>query len=133
MIDVVSHWLAIVRRFIRLVGPRDDLPLSIYYDLDSTSIRNITSTIIDQQLQSLATSVYNLNPRTDQTTIKKFTAHSLRVGACAILHAMGFEGYEIKRLLRWKSDAFMDYLRNLTVLAQRQNRAITDATTIPCF
>ena len=53
--------------------------------------------------------------------------------ACTTLYAMGFQGMEIKHLLRWKSDTFMTYLRNLTVTLRRHNEAVSDASCIPNF
>jgi hypothetical protein len=41
---------------------------------------------------------------------------------------------EIKHLvLRWKSGAFMTYLRNLAVTSRRQNAALNDTSIIPNF
>jgi hypothetical protein len=57
--------------------------------------------------------------------------HSLRVGMAVLLQAMGFSGHDIKMLCRWKSEAFMDYLRNLVYVTDRVNTAVVDASTIP--
>jgi hypothetical protein len=56
-----------------------------------------------------------------------------RVGACATLYAKGFSEMEIKFLLRWKSNAFMTYLRNLAVTSRRHNEAMNDVSEIPNF
>jgi hypothetical protein len=55
----------------------------------------------------------------------------LRVGACVILHAMGFTDVQIMWLLRWNSAAFMTYLRNVAVLSNRQNLAFSDVEAMP--
>jgi hypothetical protein len=79
--------------------------------------------------------------------------HSLRVGACAILHAVGFTDVQIMWLLRWRSNAFlhavgfkdvqimwllrwrsntfMTYPRNVAVLSHRQNLAFSDVEAMP--
>jgi hypothetical protein len=65
--------------------------------------------------------------------LQMWSSHSLRVGACTTLYAMGFHEMEIKHLLRWKSNAFMTYLRNLAVTSRRHNEALNDANCIPNF
>ena len=62
-----------------------------------------------------------------------WSSHSLRVGACTTLYSQGFTEMEIKSLLRWKSNAFMTYLRNLAVTSRRHNIAMNDANEIPNF
>ena len=41
--------------------------------------------------------------------------------------------HEIKKLLRWRSEAFMEYLRNLVVLADRHSAAVVAAGEMPAF
>jgi hypothetical protein len=55
------------------------------------------------------------------------------VGACVILHGMGFTDTQIQFLLRWQSNAFFAYLRNIAGLAHQQNRALDDLSTMPNF
>ena len=45
-----------------------------------------------------------------------------RVGACVILYTLGFTDVQIQHLLRWKSLAFMEYLRNLSTTVIRQSQ-----------
>jgi hypothetical protein len=59
------------------------------------------------------------------------SSHSLRVGACIVLHAHRFTGPKIQFLLRWKSDAFMAYLRNLGFLVAQQNVALSASCDMP--
>jgi hypothetical protein len=49
--------------------------------------------------------------------LQRFSSHSLRVGACVILHANGKNEVFIKQRLRWRSDSFMNYLRDVPILA----------------
>ena len=67
----------------------------------------------------------------DKAVLQLWSAHSLRVGACVILHTMGFTGTQIKFLLRWKSDTFMMYLRNVALLSDQQDEAIDKAAALP--
>jgi hypothetical protein len=55
----------------------------------------------------------------------------VRVGACVILHAMGFTDVQIMWLLCWNSNAFMTYLHNVAVLSNRQSLAFSDVEAMP--
>eukprot|EP00957_Ditylum_brightwellii_P071802 5457802-Ditylum_brightwellii.AAC.2 len=69
----------------------------------------------------VAEGVYNLTLPDD---IKRFSSHSIRVGACVMLHSSGKDGEVIKLKLRWKSDTFRLYVRNATLLAGQHCKAI---------
>ena len=84
----VENYLNILQRFVDLVGFRYDLPLSIYKDEKTDEIYNIIADDINAALQEAAIAVYNLDPIRDAALIKKWTTHSIRIGACNILHAM---------------------------------------------
>jgi hypothetical protein len=108
------------QRFLRLRGESDTTtPLSIYVTKSGTQ-KLITSKDISQCMQYLASAVYHI---IDPHELARFSAHSLRVGACVILHAQGLTESQIQFILRWRSLAFMAYLRNLTALSDRQNLA----------
>ena len=81
-------------------------------------------------MQRCAAVVHNIKNKAE---LKLWSAHSLRVGACVLLHATGFNAIEIKWTLRWRSDAFMDYLRNTHVLATRQNSVLDEVSAMPNF
>ena len=51
--------------------------------------------------------------------LARFTTHSSRVGACVKLHESGIDTETIKIRLRWKSDAFRAYLRNIIAIAKK--------------
>jgi hypothetical protein len=104
----VRAWTRIVRRFILLRGTLDmDTPLALYVPSQGSQPRLITSTEIESTMRNAACRVYKLDPIKHSTELKRWSAHSLRVGACTILHSMGFSATLIKWLLRWRSDAFM--------------------------
>jgi hypothetical protein len=122
--------LRIVKRFIRLVGADSDKPLCVCRDALG-KIRYITSHDINYVFRRAAAAVYNLDPIADAKSLTLWSSHSLRVGACVILHAMGFTDVQIMWLLRWRSNAFMTYLRNVAVLSHRQNLAFSDVEAMP--
>ena len=74
----------------------------------------ITSTLVASHLQAAATAVHHVTSKTD---LARFSTHSLRVGACCLLHANGKAPDYIKLRLRWRSDSYKDYLRDVAMLA----------------
>jgi hypothetical protein len=125
----------IIARFIRLRGVSDfQTPLGVY-ESDSVSkpTKLITAPDIEGAMRRVASRVYNLDPVKDQEQLRKWSAHSLRVGACVIIHSMGMSTAQIKFLLRWRSDAFMVYLRNTATLANRHNDIFNAADAMPLF
>ncbi len=128
----VSHFLQIIARHRSLTQSCLRTPLSIYRHCDG-SINNITSVDIESTIRTAAAKVYNLDPIRHRKTLAAWSSHSVRVGACTLLYSKGFSEMEIKYLLRWKSNAFMTYLCNLSVTSRRQNEAINDISEIPNF
>jgi hypothetical protein len=72
----------------------------------------------------------DFDPIKEKSVLQKFLAHSLRVGACFILQAMGFFSHQIQQMLRWKSESSLMYTRNLHVVSQQQNEAIFKASLL---
>jgi len=128
----VTHFLRILARHKRLTNSSPINPLSVYQGANGIPY-NITTVDIDVTIRQAAAKVFNLDPVTHRTTLTLWSSHSLRVGACTLLYAKGFSEMEIKYLLRWKSNAFMTYLRNLAVTSRRQNEAVNDISEIPNF
>ena len=90
--------LRIVQRFVRLCGYNDvTTPLAIYRDATEGTVSYITSTEIETTLHAAAAAVYNLDPIKDAKILQMFSAHSYRVGACVILHAMDVSSSSIPR------------------------------------
>lgn len=56
--------------------------------------------------------------------LKKWSCHSLRVTAANELHRLGFNETYIKQRLRWRSDAFMVYLRDTIHIARKHSKAM---------
>jgi len=59
----------------------------------------------------------------NEEILSKWSTHSLRVTAANELHRLGFDSLFIQFRLRWKSDAFMKYLRH-TIHVARKHTAI---------
>ena len=125
----VSAWISIVDRFIRLLGMNcADKPLAIYQHAKSRAPRYITSTIATQEMRSLATAVHNITKKED---LQKFSCHSLRVGACCIYFASGVDPEFIKRVLRWESDAWKLYVRDLQTTAVQVVESMNYSDDLP--
>lgn len=123
----VRAWIAIVRRFIRLMGRDSDKPLAVYRT-KLYQTRLVTSDDATRVLRDLAVDVYKLTKKEDT---QKFSSHSLRVGACCILFATGYPPDFIQRVLRWDSDAWRKYVRDLVVTAMQVNVAMNKAHEMP--
>jgi len=108
-------------------------PLSVYHHAPTNTVRLITSNNIDLFMRHLAAQVYYLHPVNDGVAIGKWESHSLRVGACVILHALGFSSLDIQWTLRWRSMTFVTYLRNIALLSSRQNQAFNKALGMPAL
>ena len=111
---------SIICRFDRLVGvSATNIPLAVYND--GSRILFLHDAVITKVMRYVACKLYNLDPTND---VIAYSSHSIRVGACVLLHASGFTTDQIKWLLRWKSDAFREYLRNIAYLCMQHNEAI---------
>ena len=118
---------SILSRFDRLIGIKtSNVPLAV--NQDGALVLFLHDAEITRVMRHVACSLYNLDPKQDKI---QYFSHSIRVGACVLLHTSGATTDQIKFLLRWKSDAFMAYLRNVAHLCMQQNDAITmiDVTT----
>jgi hypothetical protein len=119
----VSALIRIMKRFEDLGCDKDTMPLAVFTsnglaDGDVTLVRD---NHIVHHLQTAAKAVYNIK---DPDELKRFSSHSIRVGACVALHAAGVSKMDIKHALRWKSNCFMMYLRDLPCQAQRMTVAV---------
>ncbi len=116
-----------VLAFLRVIQRSSDLlkskakssPLSVYKN-ENCEVKYIRDTDIEFYLRLAAKNVYNIH-KLDH--LKKWSAHSIRVGACVALHEQGFSGIDIRHRLRWRSDTFLDYLRNTIKLAEKHSAA----------
>ena len=130
----VPAMLRIILRFTRFVSETDTAtPMSVYQCPALRETLLITSRDIEKEMRLVATRVYKLDPIKDKEALQRWSSHSLRVGACVILHSMGITETQLKWLLRWRSDAFMVYLRNTAILANTQYETLDKASAMPHF
>ena len=84
-------------------------PLAVYVNRKAKRpvVRHIRPIEIEKVFQASAARVFDLDPtkKADKETLKKWTSHSLRVGACVALHMTGADATLIKFRCRWRSDA----------------------------
>ena len=118
----VQSAINIVLRAQRL-GIPSHYPVGAYKEYHTVRINFISSQDVRAVLRKAAKEVHNI---TSPSELARFTCHSIRVGACVLLHSAGKDFEYIKFCLRWKSDAFRMYLRNVTALAV-QHAAVLDA------
>lgn len=102
-----------------------DFPLAVFTSDGTTSgdVKLISEIHINNALREAAKMVYNI---TDDDELSRFSSHSIRVGACVALHAANISELDIQHALRWRSNSFWNYLRNLPCQAQRTSRAVTN-------
>jgi hypothetical protein len=122
---------SILCRFIRLIGWQKKILLGVFWDPQSEQPQFVSSTKLETVMRAAASAVYKLDNTKHAGILKTWSAHSLRVGGCVILHAQGYSASQIQFLLRWRSFAFMDYLRNLATLSRQQNTAVNQAMEMP--
>ena len=108
------------------LGVPPHLPIAVFQNSTGSS-QYIDDFHVTHKLQSLARSVYNITTSSD---LARFTTHSLRVGACVLLHETSQTPDFIKARLRWRSDAYLMYLRNTPKLANLHNIAINESDQI---
>ena len=84
-------------------------------------VKYITDVEINQVLREAASEVYSIKC---PIQLAKFSSHSYRVGACVQLHAANQDAEFIKFRLRWRSDSFKMYLRNIPALARKHLEAL---------
>ena len=114
----------IILRSERLKVPEGS-PIAVFKDYKLNKIKFISTKEIRMVLRQAAKAVHNIHSQAD---LQKFTAHSIRVGACVLLHSAGRDFEYIKFRLRWRSDSFRMYLRNVTALALQHADIIDDVT-----
>ena len=133
----IKFMYSIVRRFVALCGSTDFTTHLSVYRAASGVTHLLTAVDVERTMRQVAAKVYNLEPttKTGKEALQLWSCHSLRVGACVLLHTMNFTAPQIKWLLRWKSDAFMVYLRNIANLSDKHcyasNMAAQGSQIIP--
>jgi hypothetical protein len=108
---MVTAMIRIIQRSFRL-HLSDNYPIAVFKAGPVVTL--IDDSHITTSLRRLAVAVYG---PMSQEELQRFSSHSLRVGACVALHADGQTDIFIKHRLRWRSNSFMNYLRDVPILA----------------
>jgi hypothetical protein len=127
--NAIHAALSIIRRHQRLAAACPTTPLALFQH--GKDVFHITDGAIEATMRALASHVYQLDTTKDKEALQRWSSHSLRVGACVILHSTGRNSTEIQHLLRWRSTAFMAYLRNTTLLADTQRESLQSVAANP--
>ena len=102
-------------------------PIAVYRD-NNGKVRYISDKDVEKVLRDAAKVVHKITSASD---LAKWSCHSIRVGACVRLQQLGKPAHFIQSRLRWRSEAWRDYLRNLPELADVHNEVIAElANTI---
>lgn len=116
--------LRIRQRAIRLDVPQEE-PIGVFKS-EAGKYKHqrcfLTPQLTANFLQAIARKVFKLKP--NDKALDRWTAHSIRVTACNLLHRQGFSDTYIQTRLRWKSNAFLDYLRNTLYSAAAHTKAL---------
>ena len=124
----VAAWIRIAQRFQCLIGNSTKLiPMAVYRHADG-GVRYLTADRVSYRVKQLAKDVHQITAEND---LKKFSCHLLRVGACCIYFAAGYPAEFIQRVLRWESDAWKKYVRDLVCTAIKANKAINSVEELP--
>ena len=111
-------------RALKLKVPNDK-PITVFSEAKTN--KNKTSYIDDVHiktiLQEAARKIYKIKCKKE---LSNSTLHSIRVVACVLLHAQKISAEDITFRLRWRSDTFRMYLRNMLPLAERHKDAIAN-------
>jgi hypothetical protein len=99
---------------------QDPAPFFSYRDLWALSYEQMNDAVKDV-LRKMGFS---------KEVIKRFTTHSLRIGGASALANRNVPDYMIQRLGRWKSLAFLDYLRMSVEGFARAMSVITDVSSL---
>ena len=119
----VRAGLRIIRRARTLDLPADH-PAAVFTPSGLATPSDVLVMCASDVCESLRTTARRLYNITDPTELALFSCHSIRVGACVALHANGAIEMQIKFALRWRSNSFWMYLRNVPLAASQTNRLI---------
>lgn len=107
----------------RRLGHPSTYPAAVYFSQHHRTSRLITARDTNTFLRHAARVVYKFK-KTDKR-LDKWSTHSIRVTACNLLHRARYSDTYIKNRLRWKSDAFLMYLRNTFYTADEHSKSLS--------
>jgi len=113
----------ILARAKRLQIPHNH-PIAVF--ANKNKIQYIHHSMIDKSIRACASTVYNI---TCKKKLQLYSTHSIRVGACVLLHSVQPDPLYIQFRLRWRSTSFIQYLRNTPKLASLHNSILNSVNT----
>ena len=113
--------LRIHARAIRLKIP-DHVPIGMFKGKDGTR-QFITDSLVAKYLRQSASAVLNIKKGDDYLSL--WSTHSIRVTAANLLHRARFSDSFIQKRLRWRSNSFLDYLRDTTYAADQHSKHLS--------
>lgn len=126
--DLVNPHLCPVRaafrilvRHKRLQGSEHE-PLAICRNHTNTKTIFITDSLTTKFLRKAAIAAHNISPKS--SALNQWSSHSIRVTAANLLHRAHLSDSFIQMRLRWKSTAFLRYLRNTFYAADSHTKAM---------
>ena len=106
-----------------VLGVPPHLPIAVFRNKNNFS-QYIDDFHVTYHFQSLAKEVYIIRASDE---LARFSTHSIRVGACVLLHETSQTPDFIKARLRWRSDAYLMNLRNTPKLASLHTQAVNNS------
>ena len=95
--------------------------LAVFIEIEWKKKKRLIKCIDDIHISTfLKKTTKTVHSITSKKELARFTAHSIRVRACAVIHTNESSIFIIQVRLRWKSDAFKFYLRNVESLVEHQ-------------
>jgi hypothetical protein len=114
--------MQLVLRAKRLNQP-DDMPIAVCKTKKGKVIY-LTGNMIAELLRK---ALKEVRPDTTLDELKRYSAHSLRVWACVLLHKAGKLPDYIKKRLRWLGDSFRMYQKDTTIIQHHHVDALLAA------
>ena len=112
--------LRICQRSQRL-GMEDHEPMGVYKN-ERGKTKFITGKLVTKLVRAAACGALGL--KKEDPVVSQWSTHSIRVTAANLLHRQNLSNSYIMKRLRWKSDAFLCYLRNTIHAAETHTKAI---------
>ena len=104
----VQAWVRTIQRIRSYPGATNDLPVFTFFDRHRREFKHITSTMV---LTTLRDTVTLLGPDKIGVPLRLVGTHSVRISFAMLLILCGAPDSLIKQKGRWKSDAFLRYIR----------------------
>ena len=111
----------IVQRARLLLVPKEE-PVAVYHQHSVNKRYFITDNQVASFFKKAAMAVFNLHKTDPELT--KYSTHSIRVTAANVLHRANLSDSFIQMRLRWKSDTFLNYLRNTFYAASKHTKSL---------